>query len=111
MTQEEMCTSYCIHTTILNSYFESGILSKKKEYDDRDLQRISFVRSLENLGFDLDQTIVYLSLYEDPKRNQKELIRMLTRQRERLLDAVHWREKQIRTLDEWLYDLRHTIQQ
>lgn len=110
MTLEDASEHYNIPVEILKEYQRWGLCGAVKkvmgnwQYDDQDLERLSLIMTLHDIGFSSAEVENYmkLSLTNDPG----EQLRMLNERRSRALDEIHFREKQLNRMDY----LRHEIQ-
>ena len=82
-------------------YEESG----EKEYDDRELEKITMVMTLKKFGFGNQEIADYFCLEEKGQETKTERIRMLARHRQCILDEIHQKEKILGELDY----LRHEL--
>lgn len=91
MTINEASERYHIPLEILQEYERWGLCGAVKkvmgawQYDDTDLERLSMIMTLHDIGFENAETEAYMKL---------------------LLDDIHFREKQISTLDYLRYQIR-----
>lgn len=77
----------------------------ENEYDDRELEMITMVMTLNKFGFGAQEIGDYFCLAQRGQETKKERIRMLTRQRRCILDEIHQKEKILGELDY----LRHEL--
>lgn len=75
-------------------------------YDDSDLERLSLIMTLHDIGFRTQEVEAYLRLTLEEPENGQARLRMLNRRRDAALDELHLRERQLQRLDY----LRHEIQ-
>ena len=77
------------------------------QYDDEDLERLSTIMTLHDIGFTTEEVETYMRLLlEQPESSQKRL-RMMEKKRNETLDEIHFHERQLQRLDY----LRHEIQE
>lgn len=111
MTMQEASDRYQIPIHILQKYESWGLCGAVKkvmgdwQYDDSDLERLSLIMTLHDVGFTIEEVETYMRLLEIPESEQARL-RMLGRRRDAALDELHFRERQLQRLDY----LRHEIQ-
>lgn len=105
MTRQEVRERYQIPELVLNEY-ESWGFGRAQSYDDEDLQRLSLLLTLLDIGFSAQEAEVYIRLLLDGPAREKARLQMLEAQRRKLLDEIHSREKQLARLDY----LRHEVQ-
>ena len=112
MTIHEASERYTIPMEVLRAYESWGLCGAVKkvlgdwQYDDEDLERLSLILTLHDIGFTAEETETYMRLLlESPERGDERL-RMLNAKRSAALDDIHFRERQLMRLD----DLRHEIE-
>ena len=111
MTKEEASRAYNIPIEILDEYESWGLCGTVKEvmgvwqYDDRDLERLSMIMTLHDIGFSNDEVESYTRLLLKGESTEGERMLMLNQKRESALDEIHFKERQIERLDY----LRHKI--
>lgn len=112
MTIQEASDRYQIPMNILKEYENWGLCRAVKkvmgawQYDDEDLERLSLIMTLHNIGFTTEEVEIYMRLTLEQKDGERERLRMLNRKRESTLDELHFWERQLQRLDY----LRHEIQ-
>lgn len=110
MTIQEASERYQIPLPILREYERWGLCGAVKkvmgswQYDDSDLERLSTIMTLHDIGFSSEEVEVYMRLLEHPQ-TQTQRLRMLEAKRAAALDEIHFKERQLQRLD----DLRHAI--
>ena len=112
MTQQEASEHYNIPVSIVQEYESWGLCGAVKkvmgvwQYDDEDLERLSTIMTLHDIGFTTEEVETYMRLLlEQPESSQKRL-RMMEEKRNETLDEIHFHERQLQRLDY----LRHEIQ-
>lgn len=112
MTQQEASECYNIPVSVLQEYESWGLCDAVKkvmgvwQYDDEDLEWLSIILTLHDIGFTTEEAETYMRLLlEQPESSQKRL-RMMEEKRNKTLDKIHFRERQLQRLDY----LRHEIQ-
>ena len=109
MTMEEASERYQIPVSILTEYESWGLCGAVKkvmgawQYDDEDLQRLSLILTLHDIGFTSEEVETYMRLLLEAPEDSRERLRMLNEKRRAALDEIHFRERQLMRLD----DLRH----
>lgn len=112
MTMKEASDHYNIPIKILKEYERWGLCSAVKkvmgawQYDDQDLERLSMIMTLHEIGFDSEEVETYMRLMLEGEDTQPQRIAMLNKKRDKTLDEIHFREKQIFSMDY----LRHEMQ-
>ena len=104
MTREEASQRYQIPLTLLKEYEAWGMRQGKTQYDNQDLERLSLITALEDLGFDGQEAKKYLLLSEQ-KGTEAQRLEMLEEKRKSALHEIHQREQQLCRLD----CLRHSL--
>ncbi len=110
MTIQEASERYQIPLPILREYERWGLCGAVKkvmgswQYDDSDLERLSTIMTLHDIGFSSEEVELYMRLLEQPQ-TQTQRLRMLEAKRAAALDEIHFKERQLQRLD----DLRHAI--
>lgn len=111
MTIQEASERYRIPMEILREYESWGLCGAVKkvmgawQYDDTDLERLSLIMTLHDVGFASDEVETYLRLLLDGPGSDARRLAMLEEKRRAALDEIHFREHQLQRLD----DLRHAI--
>lgn len=111
MTKQEASEKYNIPISILDEYESWGLCQEVKkvmgawQYDDTDLERLSMIMTLHDIGFTNAEVEHYMQLMLEGTHTKEQRLRMLNRRRSDALDEIHWKEKQLERLDY----LRHNI--
>ena len=111
MTIEEASERYLIPLDILKEYESWGLCDTVKkvmgawEYDDQDIERLSMIMTLHDIGFENDEAEEYMHLLLKGQSTETQRLSMLNQKRSETLDEVHFKETQISRLDY----LRHKI--
>ena len=103
MTRQEASERYHIPLSILREY-ESWGLCGPDGYGDADLERLSTVLTLRDVGFTAEEIRAYMQLLGEPDSAQARL-RMVEEQRGAMLEEIHAHERRLAQLDY----LRHAI--
>lgn len=104
MTIYEVSKKYCIPIKILKQYESMELCGTVKrvmgawEYNDSDIERLSMIMTLHDIGFSKEDIDEYMKLMLSGK-NSEECITMLNKRRELILDKIHLMEKQINNID------------
>ncbi len=105
MTIDEASERYQIPMEILREYESWGLCGTVKkvmgawQYDDQDLERLSLIMTLHDIGFSNAEMEEYMRLLLEEKNTEKQRMEMLDRRRGTALDEIHFREKQLERLD------------
>lgn len=112
MTQQEASEHYNIPVSILQEYESWGLCGVVKkvmgvwQYDDEDLERLSTIMTLHDIGFTTEEVETYMRLLLEQPDSDKKRLRMMEEKRNETLDKIHFHERQLQRLDY----LRHEIQ-
>lgn len=111
MTIHEASERYCIPISILREYESWGLCDTVKtvmgvwQYDEEDIERLSMIMTLHDIGFEHDEIAHYMRLLLQGDSTQTERMRILKQQRDKTLDKIHFQERRLDRLDY----LRHQI--
>lgn len=111
MTINEASEHYNIPIEILKEYEAWGLCDTVKkvmgvwQYDDQDLERLSMIMTLHDIGFSKEEVETYIRLLLEGESTAKERMGMLDRLRSHALDEIHFKERQLERMDY----LRHKI--
>lgn len=75
------------------------------QYDSEDIERLSMIMTLHDIGFAPDEIANYIRLWLRGNSTQAERMRILKQQRDKTLDEIHFQERRLDRLDY----LRHQI--
>lgn len=112
MTKEEASKRYQIPVKILDAYESWGLCGTVKrgmgawQYDDQDLERLSTIMALYDMGFTADEVESYMRLLLSDTDTARERMRMLEKRRDQALDEIHLKEKQLQRLDYLRHQMR-----
>lgn len=111
MTIQEASERYQIPMHILREYESWGLCGAVRkvmgqwQYDDTDLERLSTIMTLHDIGFTTEEVEVYMRLLLEQKHTERQRLQMLEERRSAALSEIHFKERQL-----WLLDyLRHEI--
>ena len=113
MTSQEASRLYQIPMEILLEYERWGLCGAVKkvmgawQYDDTDLERLSTIMTLHDIGFTPEEVERYMRLLLEGASSDALRLRMLEQKRSAALDEIHFKERQLQRLDY----LRHEIWQ
>lgn len=111
MTIHEASERYNIPIFVLREYESWRLCDTVKtvkgvwQYDDEDIERLSMIMTLHDIGFEHDEIANYMRLLLQGDSTQAERIRILKQQRDKTLDEIHFQERRLDRLDY----LRHQI--
>lgn len=112
MTMQETSDRYKIPLHILEEYegWELCGTGKKaagrRQYDDSDLEWLSLIMTLYDIGFCTEEVEAYLRLALEEPQNGQARLQMLNRRRDDALDDLHCRERQLQRLDYLRHEIR-----
>ena len=111
MTINEASERYNIPISVLREYESWGLCDTVKtvmgawQYDDEDIERLSMIMTLHDIGFEHDEIASYMRLLLRGDSTQAERMRILKQKRDKTLDEIHFQERRLDRLDY----LRHQI--
>ncbi len=111
MTIDEVSERYGIPLEILHEYESWGLCGTVKkvmgawQYDDEDIERLSMIMTLHDIGFENHEVETYMQLLLEGESTKEQRMAMLNRRRKSALDEIYFREAQLDRLDY----LRHSI--
>ena len=111
MNIDEASKRYMIPMEVLREYEQMGLCGSVRqvmgawEYDERDLERLSMIMTLHDVGFTSEETEHFMRLLLAGDETESERMRMLAAHRTATLDEVHLKEKQLERIDY----LRHKL--
>lgn len=112
MTIQEASERYQIPMNVLREYESWGLCGAVKkvmgawQYDDTDLERLSIIMTLHDIGFTPEEVAAYMRLLLKGENSQR--LEMLERKRNAALDEIHLREHQLQRLDYLRHEIRKT---
>lgn len=112
MTIREASERYQIPLHILKEYESWGLCGAVKkvmgawQYDDEDLERLSLIMGLHDIGFTGQEVETYMRLLLERRDGDRERLRMLNQKRSAALDEIHFRERQLQRLDYLRYEIQ-----
>lgn len=113
MTKEEVSQRYQIPMKILEEYQSWGLCGAVKvamedwQYDDTDLERLSMIMALHDIGFTNEAVETYMRMLIKGEKTQNARLAMLDEQRSKALEEIHFKEHQLERMDY----LRHAIRE
>lgn len=105
MTIQEVSQRYQIPEKILKEYENWGFgdtvepMPEAREYDDQDIEYLSLIMTLYEIGFQSGEVEEYMRLLLMGKETEQRRIEMLNRHRKDTLDEIHFREKRLDRID------------
>ncbi|HIU57875.1 MAG TPA: MerR family transcriptional regulator [Candidatus Ornithomonoglobus merdipullorum] len=113
MTIEEASKKYCIPIKLLKEYESMELCGTVKrvmgvwQYDDTDIERLSMIMTLHDIGFSKEDIDEYMQLLLSGQNNE-ECIKMLEQKRKGALSKIHVLEKRIDNIDYLRNEMRST---
>ncbi|HJE83894.1 MULTISPECIES: MerR family transcriptional regulator [Megasphaera] len=113
MTIDEVCERYCIPKSVLEEYEKLGLCSSVKcvmgqwQYDDTDVERLSLIMTLHDVGFTNEEVEAYMGLLLSGGDTREARLKMLDKLRQQAVDEIHFHQKKL----DWLDYLRYQIRQ
>ncbi len=105
MTIDEVSRRYQIPADVLRTYERWGLGPADGQYGDADLESLSLLLTLQDIGFSPGETEAYMRLRASGADTGAQRLGMLETRRAAALEEIHAREKQLERLDY----LRHTL--
>lgn len=112
MTISEASERYQIPIEILKEYEKWGLCGAVKkvmgewQYDDSDLEKLSLIMTLHDIGFAADEIEAYMKLTAEEGSGGGERLRMLDQKRTATLDEIHFYERKLERLDYLRHEIR-----
>ncbi len=105
MTAQEVLDKYKIPQHVLDEYHSWGLCSSVQlimedwKYSDQDIERLSDIMVLHDMGFTETEVKYYMELSIQGDRTKQERMKLLNKQRGKVLDEIHFKERQIERMD------------
>ena len=112
MTVNEVSERYKIPVKILQEYESWGLCGEVKKimgswhYDKSDIERLSTIMTLHDIGFTNDEVRRYMRLLLEGESTEKERMKMLTDKRSGTLDEIHFKQQQLDRLDYLRFEMK-----
>lgn len=117
MTKSEVSRQYNIPIKILNEYQEWGLCGAVQiamddwQYGDQDLERLSMIMALHDMGFASEEVEAYMRLQMEGASTQNQRMKMLDKCRSEVLNEIHLKEHQLERMDYLRYEIRKNMRQ
>ena len=114
MTINEASERYNIPIKILREYESWGLCGEVKkvmgswQYDDSDIERLSTIMTLHDIGFTNDEIEKYMRLLVKGDFTETERMKMLETKRNGTLDEIHFKQRQLDRLDYLRFEMKRT---
>lgn len=112
MTIDEVSSRYSIPLNVLREYERWEVCSTVKkvmgawQYDDQDIERMSMIMTLHDIGFSNDEVKKYMRLLLAGKSTETQRLGMLNHRRSITLDEIHLKEMQLDRMDYLRYKIQ-----
>lgn len=112
MTIHEASERYKIPFKVLQEYESWGLCGGGKKvmgawrYDESDLECLSLILTLYDIGFTKEEIQKYLRLFSGGKSTEKERLKMLSKKRRGTLEELHRKQKQLDRLDYLRFEMQ-----
>lgn len=112
MTIHEASARYQIPIKILREYESWGLCGEVKkvmgawQYDESDIERLSTIMTLHDIGFTNKEVEQYMKLLVKGDATEQERMKMLNEKRNGTLDEIHFKERQLDRLDYLRYEMQ-----
>ena len=113
LTADEISERYQIPLKVLKKYEEWGLCRAVKmtmdewRYDNQDLEYLSMIRALHDMGFTSLEVETYMKLLLAGDSTKWERMKMLNEKRSQALDEIHLKERQLERMDYLRNDIRN----
>lgn len=117
MTINEASRKYNIPIKILKEYESWGLCGEVKkvmgswQYDDSDIERLSTIMTLHDIGFANEEVERYMRLLSAGNSTRKERMEMLDKKRNGTLDEIHFKERQLDRLDYLRFEIARNTEE
>ena len=97
---------------ILREYESWGLCGAVKkvmgdwQYDDADLERLSTIMTLHDIGFSVEKVEAYMRLLLEGEYTAAQRLSMLEKKRSAALEEIHFKERQLQRLDYLRHEIR-----
>lgn len=112
MTINEASERYKIPIKILQEYESWGLCGEVKKimgswhYDGSDIERLSTIMTLHDIGFTNTEVERYMKLLLQGTSGEDERLKMLETKRSGTLDEIHFKEQQLNRLDYLRFEMK-----
>ncbi len=109
MTKKEASEKYNIPLDVLDDYEKWNLSGKERDddwqYDNKDLEILSLILTLQDTGFEKDEIEEYVTLHLKGDITKDERINILRNKRNQTLDKIHHQEKCLDCIDYLKYEI------
>ena len=113
MTIDEASKRYNIPLRILREYESWGLCGEVKkvmgswQYDNSDIERLSIIMTLHDVGFTNAEVEQYMRLLSEGKDSEEQRLVMLEEKRNGTLEEIHFKERQLDRLDYLRFEIKN----
>lgn len=106
---------YNIPHRILEEYHDWGLCDAVRmvmedwQYTDTDIARLGDIMALHDMGFSAEMVELYMKLLLQGDATMAQRMMLLNDQRGKVLDDIHFKERQIERMDYLRHEIRETI--
>lgn len=117
MTKSEVSRQYNIPINILDEYQGWGLCGAVQmamddwQYGDQDLERLSMIMALHDMGFASKEVETYMRLLMKGDSTQGQRMKMLDKCRGEVLNEIHLKERQLERMDYLRCEIRKNMKQ
>ncbi len=105
MTIEEAADRYRIPAQIMREYENCLCGEAREQYDQSDIERLSLIMTLHDVGFSQEETAQYMRLVLSGNDTANERSEMLRKKRNGTLEELHLKQEQLDRLDYLRYQI------
>ena len=112
MQIKEVCRRFNVSRATLKYYEKEGLFEDVvrvngiREYEDRDIERLSLIITLKNVGLTIDMIAKFIDCDEHNDETKTKRIKILQNERLKLLDDIHQQQKRLDSLDCLIYQIK-----
>lgn len=107
MTREEACARHEIPMEAMEAYERWGLSGSDRQYAQEDLEHVSMIAALYDMGFETGEVERYMRLLLSDADTSRERMKMLELRRAATLSEIHLRERQLERQDYLRHQLRN----
>lgn len=96
MTKQEVLQKYGVPPDLLDKY---AAMQKCSSYSDKDIENISMIMTLYDVGFDDSEVKRYINFCLSGEDTAAKRTEMLAKKRKHTLDEIHSKQKQLDGID------------
>jgi DNA-binding transcriptional MerR regulator len=110
---KDVSNNFNISVSTLRYYEKIGLFDQVKringvrEYEDKDIKHLSMIITLKNAGLSNELILKYMELAKQGENSNEERIFILKQQRQKLLEEIHRKHKNLDSLDYLIYKIKN----